>query len=55
MGKVQLDQSRMLGFKITQSVQSKSAASAQNPSPKIGSKIGSKPGSRLGAKIGAKV
>jgi hypothetical protein len=51
--RIQLDWSKLLGFKLAQSAQPQISGIATEA--KIGAKLGSKLGVKLGGKIGAKV
>lgn len=54
MNSVQLDQSKMLGFKILTINQSEGKLGSKVGTKPVAPKIGSKMGSKLGAKVGMK-
>ena len=50
--RIQLDWSKLLGFKLAQSAQPQVSGNTSNA--KLGAKLGSKLGVKLGAKVGVK-
>jgi hypothetical protein len=50
--RIQLDRSKLLGFKLVQPIPSENAG--QSPQTRLGNKIGAKLGSKAGGKVGVK-